>query len=250
MATLTIDIGNHRVKLALISNCEEIVRREHFLTSEISGQKDSIIEMVDENDTDGIVIGSVVPDATKEFLKALSGYDPLVVTGKTPCGLSIDYDPIETLGADRLAAATGAFREYGEVINCAIMVVDAGSTVTADLISSSGAYHGGSIFPGERLALISLSDGAEQLPMIAFNPHQVVIGSSTAECMLVGVKATIIGAIEHLYHRYGEIHGENPFVIITGASASWIAPELSIPHMVDPDVVLFGLAAIWSYNNE
>jgi len=250
MTTLAVDIGNHRTKIALISQGDEIVHRRHFLTVEIEGQLDAVVQMLDESSADGIAIGSVVPTATELLLGALTKYKPLVVTGSTPCELTVDYTPAESLGADRLAAAVGAYREYGKVIKKATMIVDAGSTITADIVGPAGTYRGGAILPCEELSLRALHDGAAQLPKVEFKPPQIAIGSNTEECMLVGVKALVIGAIEKLYSQYGEAVGEHPFLVLTGASAAWIATELQIPHMVDPDVVLLGLSAIWSFNNE
>lgn len=250
MATLAIDIGNTRVKLAVFSENGEIMYRMHIPTPDLVDQAKLIAKSAKDYGANGIVISSVVPSATDILCSALEKYDPLIVSGSTPCEITVEYDPLESLGADRLASAVGAYHEYGRVLRRTIMVVDAGTSITADLIGSGGSFFGGAIYPGEALMLYSLHEGASLLPKIDFRLSQAVSGSNTAECMLVGVKSSIVGGIEKLYKAYGEIRGENPFMILTGSSASWIAPELVIPHMVDPDIVLIGLKAIWSYNRK
>jgi len=250
MKIFAIDIGNHRAKLAIISKQDEIVYRMHIPTDEIAEHSDAIVKMAEDSGADGIVIGSVVPSATEFFQEILSAHDPLILTGETPCGLVIGYNPPDSLGVDRLAAASGAYFQYGKVLMRTIMIVDAGSTITADMVNVDGVYLGGAILPGDVISLESLNENTKLLPQIEFEPIEVSIGSNTRECMLVGIRSAVIGAIEHLYKQYGDLRGENPFMLITGASAAWITPELSIPHMVDPDLVLIGLADIWSYNRK
>ncbi|MCD6501674.1 type III pantothenate kinase [bacterium] len=249
MATLSIDIGNRRAKLAIVSIEDEIVHRLHFPTSEVSKHSEEIEKIASDPRVSGIVIGSSVPKATDAMLDILSGHSPLIVTGETPCELTIDYIPLSSLGADRIAAAVGAFHFYGKALKQAIMIVDAGTAVTADLVDESGIFRGGAILPGDVLAFQSLANGTARLGKIEYRPVAIAAGTNTEECILVGVQASVIGAIELLYKRYGDLRGERPFMLLTGASSAWIAPELSVPHMVDPDIVLMGLRAIWTYNH-
>ncbi len=250
MTIAALDIGNHRTKLALVSKNGEIISRSHFLTENLIGNIDNFASRIIDSKPDGCVIGSVVPELEVDFASALIDFDPLIIHGDTKCDLIVEYDPPDSLGADRLAGAVGVYREYGSLLNRDIMLVDSGTTITTDLVSSKGAFLGGAIYPGDEIAMNALGKCARKLPQLPFKTTKTLLGSTTRECMLIGVQATIIGAIEHLYHRYGNIHGENPFIVLTGASASWIAPYLSVPNMVDPDLVLLGLAAIWSYNRK
>ncbi|HHS50209.1 MAG TPA: type III pantothenate kinase [candidate division Zixibacteria bacterium] len=249
MAILAIDIGNRRAKLAIVSVEDEIVHRLHFPTAEISANADRIKNIANDSRLAGIAIGSSVPSATQELRRILEDYKSLIVTGDTPTQLSVEYEPKSELGADRLSAAVGAFHVYGKALKRNILVVDAGTAVTADLVSEGGVFLGGAIFPGDIIAFSSLAENTALLKNIEFRPVDTLIGMCTEDCMLVGVRAAIVGTIEHLYKRYGDIHGEHPFMLLTGASAAWIAPELSVPHMVDPDIVLIGLSAIWTFNH-
>ncbi|HDR90935.1 MAG TPA: type III pantothenate kinase [candidate division Zixibacteria bacterium] len=250
MTIAALDIGNYRAKLALVSKDGEIISRSHFFTGDLLENDQPVLDRLRDMKANGCVVGCVVPELEDELAKTLSSWKPLFVSGNTKNELIVEYDPLESLGADRLAGAVGAYREYGKILNRGIMLVDSGTTVTTDLISSKGAFLGGAIYPGDEMAMNSLAQYTKRLPKMPFKRTRTVLGSSTRECMLIGVQATIIGAIENLYHRYGRIHGENPFIVLTGASASWIASNLDIPNMVDPDLVLLGLSAIWSYNRE
>ena len=58
--------------------------------------------------------------------------------------MEIDYPKPKSIGADRLANAAAVTRLYGYPA----IVVDFGTAVTFDIISSAGAYIGGVIAPG------------------------------------------------------------------------------------------------------
>ncbi|MCK5832621.1 type III pantothenate kinase [bacterium] len=249
MATLAIDIGNRRAKLAIVSVEDEIVHRMHFPTSELQNNAEVIVKIANDPRVNGITMGSSVPHAVKAVKELLSDYPLLVVSGETPSEITVEYEPKLSLGPDRLAAAVGAYHVYGKALKRAIMIVDAGTAVTADLISEGGIFVGGAILPGDGLAFECLASGTANLEKIEYYPTEAYIGACTEECMLVGIRSAVVGAIEHLYKRYCDFHREHPFMLLTGASAAWIAPELAVPHMVDPDIVLVGLAAIWTYNN-
>jgi len=238
MATLAIDIGNRRAKLAIVSVEDEIVHRLHFPTAEIPKNSAVVEKIARDPRVNGISLGSSVPQAARIICESLHEFSPLVVNGETPCGLTVEYRPKSSLGPDRLAAAVGAFHIYGKALKRTIMIVDAGTAVTADLVTQNGTFLGGAIFPGDELAFDSLANGTAGLQKIGYRPIDSKIGVCTEDCMLVGVRSSVVGAIEHLYKSYGEAGGENPFLLLTGASAAWIAPELSVPHMVDPDIVL------------
>mgnify|MGYP006287794683 CR=1 FL=1 len=250
MAIFAIDVGNRRVKLGLVTGEDEIVHRLHFLSENLADNAESLEKLARDQKVEGIAISSVVPQMTDALRGILMGYRPLIVTGETPGPLEVRYDDKSKLGADRLAAAAGAYHIYGKILKRTIMVVDAGSAVTIDLVDREGSFLGGAILPGESISHRCLGKMISQLPEAEYEAVDSPYGTNTLDCMRAGVRASVVGAIEHLYKRFGDKLAESPFMLITGASASWIAPELSIPHMVDPDIVLVGLKAIWSHNNQ
>ncbi|MEZ5011128.1 MAG: type III pantothenate kinase [Bacteroidales bacterium] len=62
-----------------------------------------------------------------------------------PLPFTILYRSPETLGADRIAAVAGAHNKFGDT---AVLVIDAGTAVTYDLLLKNGTYPGGNISPG------------------------------------------------------------------------------------------------------
>lgn len=59
--------------------------------------------------------------------------------------ITIKYKTPQTLGKDRIAAVVGA---YYVQPNRNILVIDAGTCITYEILEASGAYIGGNISPG------------------------------------------------------------------------------------------------------
>src|SRR4029079_8903347 len=96
---------------------------------------------------DGEVVSSVVPTLVSEYRQMFSRYlgrDALMIEPGTKTGMPIRVDNPRELGADRLVNALSAY--HAVVDTC--VVVDFGTAITYDAISSEGEYLGGIITPG------------------------------------------------------------------------------------------------------
>src|SRR5699024_1677202 len=75
-------------------------------------------------------------------------------------GVKTKYRYPERLGADRWAAAVGAYAASKK----AVCVVDCGSAITFDAVDSAGRHLGGLIVPGWNLMRSALHLGTADLP--------------------------------------------------------------------------------------
>ena len=107
-------------------------------------------------------------------------------SGVTPVPVSIGYNTPLTLGTDRLAAVVGAN-------DCSpgkdILVIDIGTCVTYDLISSSAEYLGGNISPGPTMRLKALHEYTSRLPLVERRGEAPLVGYSTETAIRSGVFA-------------------------------------------------------------
>ncbi len=78
--------------------------------------------------------------------------------------LEIDVRAPDRVGTDRLAAAVAA--NELRVPQRSAIVVDAGTAVTVDLITSDGVFRGGAILPGIQTAAQALADATDALPLL------------------------------------------------------------------------------------
>lgn len=111
-------------------------------------------------------------------------------------GLMLAYREAHTLGADRWLAMLAARRLYPET---PLLVVSAGTALTADLISAEGVHQGGFIVPGLGTALRSLAQSAARLPLVSFSRTPVERpGATTLECIESGTALLYRGYMREL----------------------------------------------------
>jgi len=154
-------------------------------------------------------------------------------------GVRNGYVQYQALGLDRWLALVGGFTLGG-----ACLVLDLGTAVTADLVSSSGVHLGGYICPGMPLLRHQLSthtrrirydEAAAQAALGSLEP-----GHSTAEAVERGCTLMLQGFVEAQVRMAREQLGEFS-VFLTGGDAALVRQCLPMAKVV-PDLVFVGLA--------
>ena len=239
---LALDRGNHSLKAALFRSGTIVERWDRS-----SGSSIEVLEKIlDEAEPEGVVFSSVVPEWNRLLLKTAGGRGSIVLLQAGPdkhLPFKLLLDDQSSVGSDRISAAAGAVSEgYSEAV-----IVDAGTAVTVDLISSSG-FEGGSIFPGSGLLLSSLGKGTAALPDLApggslSNPQF----KNTADAMIAGSTWGFIGAVKELVRRTIESSSGRAKVILTGGSAGLLKEYIGFDARIIPDLVFNGL--LWIFMN-
>lgn len=157
-------------------------------------------------------------------------------------GVTNSYKQPRRLGVDRWVAMIGA-RSFSRKALC---VVDAGTAVTIDALTSSGQHLGGQIFPGVRLMNDALAKDTSDLPAVkraAANKSEALPGfaSSTGKAIYSGAMGAVCGAIERAM-RAMRSAGYRPLLVLTGGDASRILAVLDAAAEHRPHLVLEGLA--------
>jgi len=148
-------------------------------------------------------------------------------------GVSCGYTEPETLGIDRWLAAVAAYQRYSG----AVLVVDAGSAITIDLVGPQGEHLGGYISPGLRLMREALRQGTEQVQVDEIEPlNMLVPGACTQDAVSRGCLLAAVATIEKLASQYPAS------IVITGGDAPVVAEALSLSVDHVPDLVLDGLS--------
>ncbi|MEB3205507.1 MAG: type III pantothenate kinase [Candidatus Sericytochromatia bacterium] len=161
----------------------------------------------------GYVGVSVVPEA--EGLPALAGIRWL---RPTEAPMPLRYGDPATLGADRLAAAWGAWCLLGGPV----LVVDAGTATTLSRVGDAGSFDGGAITLGVGATLQALADRGARLPLVVAALPAAGLATDTEAAIRLGV----VGGHAHMISGLaGEIAPGVPRVI-TGGSAALLHPLL------------------------
>jgi len=168
------------------------------------------------------------------------------LSSHTPLPFTIDYLTRESLGADRIALAAGGISLFPD---SDLLIIDAGSCITADLVLGGNTYCGGSISPGILMRLKAMHHFTGRLPFIAFDHQAPYPGKSTEESLLCGAAE---GALLELQERINRLKQQYPGlkVILAGGDTHYFAENLKNTIFASPDLVLLGLRSILYYDIE
>jgi type III pantothenate kinase len=141
---LVLDLGNTNQKLALFRN-DSLIELQQFPNigiKQICGITSQYKEITH------CILSSVV-DYKESLVKHLSSnFQFLILDENTPLPVVNRYHTKSSLGKDRLAAAVAGH----QLFPCQnVLIINAGTCITYDFVSSSGEYLGGAISPGIRM---------------------------------------------------------------------------------------------------
>jgi type III pantothenate kinase len=164
-----------------------------------------------------------------------------VYASRQLCGVTNAYREPERLGADRWAALLAVHDAYPG----AAVVVDCGTAVTADAISADGRHLGGLIAPGLELMTSSLTGRAAGIQVAEEDDREIsLLGSSTAAGVAGGVLYAAVSLVDRLYADLRIELGKSTQLVMTGGDAEKISALLSNRPVLEPDLVLKGLAVV------
>lgn len=241
MRILIIDNSNSRTKFAL-GGTEGLLDdwRGTMPTPDVCDE--TLISLLDGVSFEAVALASVVPEkaiAMRSFFE--SRQIPLHLIGhESPLGMGIDYPNPAQIGADRLANAVGVVARHG----APAIVIDFGTAVTFDVISSAPAYCGGVIAPGLGAMSGYLTRRTALLPEVDLAEPLSAIGKSTAEAMRVGTVIGYRGLVRGILNAVSGEMMEKPRIIATGGDAQLITGVMDEIQICDPDITLDGIRRI------
>lgn len=248
---VAVDIGNTRLKLGLFAEPPgdppgQLPAPERTLDVR-DEQFEAIADWLDPHDVSqvGWWIGSVWRAMTTEFvdwLRRREAVGPIVLLCCEDLPLTVDLPRPDMAGIDRLLAAVAA-NHLREPTRPAI-VVDLGTAVTVDLISSEGAFQGGAILPGIAMSARALHEFTDLLPrfeMKELHDPPPVVGQDTIAAMRSGLFWGTVGAARELAARMSP-DGTQTQVFLTGGAAPSVADLLASDARFEPDLTLSGIA--------
>lgn len=248
---LAIDIGNSSTKLGVFDD-ERLIGKLTLRTDRDATADDlkRVISIPPDVSFDKAIACSVVPqlnEAVRSALSGLFGIETSFVANDTDLGLKVDYEPLDSLGTDRLVNAFAAVTKYGTPT----IVCSFGTATTIDVVSRDGIFLGGTITPGVMTMAEGLYRRTAKLPPVSIAKPESVIGKTTVGSIQSGIFYGYVGLVEGLISRIlagpGTVASRNDFhVIATGGFAGLIAPECESIQTIDENLLLDGLRLIAS----
>lgn len=252
---LVIDIGNTNTAFALHDGDEWVSQwrsaTEPTRTADdYAVWLDTLMQMDGRkiSDITDCIVSSVVPQAKFNFRnlsRRYFGVEALFVGEPgVNLGVPIRIRRPEQVGADRLVAAIGAH----QLFEGALLVIDSGTATTFDIIGADGGFEGGIISPGINLSMRALHDAAAQLPRIAIQRPDRVIGQDTVSAMQSGVFWGYIELIDGIVRRVKKEYGTPMSVVATGGVASLFEGSSETIDHFDQSLMEVGLLEVYRRN--
>lgn len=240
---LAIDQGNSFFKLTLFTDGE--IEKICRISTNDAEEVFAVVETWKPGCAIFCSVGRIDSRMVESLRMAVNG-NLLVLSHSTPIPIKTLYSTPSTLGLDRVALAVGACSLYEDEN---VMVVDAGTAVTLDVISSEPAFCGGRISPGLRLRMESLHQFTAALPLVNAEGPLPIAGDSTETAIRSGIILGLADEIVETFRCYKESFGCGR-LLLTGGDAELLYNIISsrIPAVHVPDLMARGLLYIYKYN--
>ncbi len=240
---LVIDIGNTRTKFSVFNKGEVLITVpvNEFLPEHID------------------LLQKEHPALQKVILSSVKEYSPYLKTAlqnkfeyfielseNTPLPIENCYKTPETLGKDRIAAAVGGYDLYP---NLNLLIIDAGTAITYDILNEKHQFLGGNISPGIEMRYKALHHFTGKLPLISHKKFDKLYGTTTEEAIWAGVQNGVAFEVDNAIDTFKNFYN-NLKVIITGGDADFFDKKLKNSFFVNFNLTAIGLNCILEYNGQ
>lgn len=251
---LTLDVGNSAVKggvfdgsalLRVFSVSVETLDADD--QSAASAWQDALAPHIADTPIEHVGLASVVPATADAIAKVITGQTDASITrvrpSTMPLPFELAYETPGTLGADRLAAAVAGWMQYGRAASPprSVIVVDAGTAITCEVVHRDGVYQGGTINAGPVLARQALQSGTAQLPSVPLDLPDGPVGASTRTALQSGIMWGVVDSVRGMTDRLAATLPDAPQLVLTGGWSALLTDHLDRPTQHAPHLVLQGI---------
>lgn len=245
---LVLDVGNTRIKWAWGHGpAQALVYRGLALRDKLrelwEGQgRPTAIRIA------SVASASVNEAITQAIADCWPGLNPCYLVSRSSCcGVKLAYAKPERFGIDRLAALVAA---RGEIGDRPLVVIDAGTAVTVDVLDATGQHLGGVIMPGLHLLKTALLrdtagiEGACAAEVDISSPESGLLPTQTLAAVVMGVRWMLQGGVRAAVEQAQRIVGKGGQTVLTGGDAPLLVESFDVAPLVRPDLVLDGIRRI------
>lgn len=168
----------------------------------------------------------------------------IIMDHLTPTPLINLYQSPESLGPDRIAAAVCGASMFPAKN---VLVVQAGTCITYEMVSKNNEYLGGSIAPGIDMRLKALNTFTSKLPLVRKTEPVDLTGNNTTNAILSGVLLGCRAETDGMIDKYKE-NFTDLMVVLGGGDRFFFDKTLKNRIFAVANVVLRGLNLILEYN--
>ena len=244
---LTIDNGNTSVKVAFFIGTQ-VVATIRFMRRDVR----LLERFISTYKPDTAIVCSTASSAASQRVEQLADERcrrVLHLTHKTPMPIRLGYRTPQTLGRDRIATAVGAWTIAKRLDSDSdVLIIDAGTAITYDLVTADGCFVGGNIAPGMGIRFKALHEYTGKLPLVEADGDTPVVGYDTTTAIRSGVLLGLLGEIKG-YMADLRLSHPNLMVFITGGDGRMLHARLGDKDIIyNEHLAAEGLNRIHLYN--
>ena len=247
-SVISIDIGNTNTSIGLV-DIEKLscIKNYTFPSKDIIENIVRIIRQIQDNFHSlmpiPVKICTVIRPIQKDLKAALSSITTIdritFVKYHKNLPLKINYGNTNTLGTDRIANLLYSLIKYPKED---VIIIDAGTAITIDMLSSNKEFVGGFILPGIITQLNSLHENTSELPQIEYGAHTGPFPpNSTQSAILNGVCYGIGGGISFIIEKLRKKFPDNKRILTCGGTWRAIESFVDFEYLLIPDITLIGV---------
>lgn len=251
---LTVDRGNSITKFAIFEDGR--MERKAMLDNDSLKEMDRLPEEWEATDV-MVASSGYLPKNLLEAWQKIPNVGLLVLDESFSLPVDFSAYDVSTLGRDRIAAACGAEYLYPRK---SVLIADAGTALTLDVLEEGRAFKGGNISPGLKLRFEALHNHTAALPLVNENGETPSWGHDTPSAIRSGVVNGIVYEI-YLSLVKAATSDDCELLLITGGDAGFLYPllkeaigqnplEKKITAECQPNLVAYGLYNIFNYNEK
>jgi type III pantothenate kinase len=213
-----VDIGNTRTKcsIGINENTERVVIENSEITTPWLSEH--------WGNATQVIIGSVKAGALTDLIAswAISSkvHVNFIESEKQRFGIMNSYQEPKSLGVDRWLTLIGASIRYPK---SGVIIIDAGTATTVDVLDENGIHQGGLILAGIDLMLSQLTSNTSKVKFETSHSTSIGLGKSTSECVNNAAWAATI-AMMNFSIKEAESSYNIEHCILLGGNAQRILP--------------------------
>ena len=245
---ITIDIGNTSTSVGLVDIQKlSCIKNYTFPSKNIIENIVRIIRQIQDNFHSlmpiPVKICTVIRPIQKDLKAALSSITTInritFVKYHESLPVKINYDNPDILGTDRIANLLYSLKRYPKED---VIIIDAGTAITIDMLSSNREFIGGFILPGIITQLNSLHENTSELPQIEYGAHTGPFPpNSTQSAILNGVCYGIGGGISFIIEKLRKKFPDNKRILTCGGTWRAIERFVDFEYHFIPEITLIGV---------
>jgi type III pantothenate kinase len=250
MNTLLVDIGNTRIKWAVLRGA----RLGPMRATAHRGTSAAVRTVVNAapRDVERVlavcVAGVRLERALTGAVRARFGVaTEFVRSSRSLAGVRNSYRDTWRLGADRWVGAIAAHDIAGAR---PVLVANIGTALTIDVVAGNGRHLGGAIAPGPDTMIASLLGGTVGIRRRAQGARvrravsSGLFAADTARALDAGARYAAAALIDRAVREAQGVLGRRPLVLLTGGAAGGLRTHIESVLRPVPDLVLRGLALL------